>query len=240
MTYVANSGFLIAAGGKKVLIDALFEGLPGAYVVPAAVQDLLVNARPPFDGIDLVLATHSHADHFAATSVLRCLQSNPQASFVGPQDAAGQVTGFAGRTYAVDVAQGQRRSLEVNGVRIEAMYISHGTPPPGYPGIVNLGYLITLGGVKFLHVGDADAGTVTVAYLQSLGLPGEQVDVAFISHLILGASSPHPFVTQGIQPRNVVAAHYQFTDPGPNYAQILRNFPAAVVFHNELETWTVR
>ena len=63
-----------------------------------------------------MLATHSHGDHFAATSVRRRLQSNARAAFIGPPDAAAQVSGFGGRTYAVDVGEGQRRNLEVNGI----------------------------------------------------------------------------------------------------------------------------
>ncbi len=238
VTYVANSGFLISAGGKKVLVDALFEGISGVYTVPAAVQDRLANAISPFDAVDVALATHSHPDHFAATSVTRCLQSNPQASFIAPPDAAAQVTGFTGRTYSVDAAEGQRTSLEVNGVRIQAMRISHGIPTGG-PGVVNLGYLVTIGSVKFLHVGDADPGTVPVSYLQALGLPGEHIDIAFIQHFTLSTSIPLPFVTQGIAPRYVVADHYQFTNQPPNLAQILRNFPTAAVFRTELEAWTM-
>ncbi len=65
ITYVANEGFLLAGGGKKVLIDALFDGgIAGYPTIPDELRPSLEQARPPFDGVDLVLATHFHGDHF--------------------------------------------------------------------------------------------------------------------------------------------------------------------------------
>src|SRR5512147_2776523 len=54
ITYVANSGFLIWAGEKKVLVDALFDNDHGHPGAPTLVRD----GKAPFDDIDLVLATH--------------------------------------------------------------------------------------------------------------------------------------------------------------------------------------
>jgi len=48
--YVGNSGFMITAGDRKILIDALFEGFGSQdYTLPADEVNLLVNALPPFD-----------------------------------------------------------------------------------------------------------------------------------------------------------------------------------------------
>lgn len=239
VTYVGNSGFLIRAGGKKILIDALFDGFPGGYAVPAAVREPLLAGRPPFDGIDLILATHDHADHFSAAAVRRALASNPQAVFVGPTATVAALPDAGDRARALDVAEGRRVGMEVGGIRVEAMRLSHGTPPPGTPDIVNLGYLVTVGGLKFFHTGDIDYQLVTPALLQSLGIPGEHVDVAFVPHFYLGGPGPIPFVTEGIRPRYVVASHLQYTDVRANEALIRRNFPNAVLWRTEGETWGV-
>ena len=66
VTFVGNSGFLIAVGDKKVIINAFFEGFPPGYTPPANVRDLLVKAQPPFDNVDLIPVTHAHGDHFSA------------------------------------------------------------------------------------------------------------------------------------------------------------------------------
>ncbi len=241
VTYVGNSGFLIRAGGKKILIDALFDGFPGGYVVPPAVSGPLLAGLPPFEGIDLILVTHRHGDHFSAAAVQRALASSPGAAFVGPADVVSALSGVEGRATALEVPEGQRRSLEVRGISIAAMPLSHGTPPAGRPGIVNLAYVITVGGVKFLHTGDIDVNAIPLSYLQSLGIPDERVDVAFVPHFLLSTPVPIPWVTEGLRPRVVVASHLQYTGGDtPNAERIRRNFPTAVVFTAEGESWVVR
>lgn len=239
VTYVGSSGFLIQAGGKKVLIDAVYDGYPGAYAVPAGVQEPLLAGRAPFDGIDLVLATHVHSDHFGAAAVRRVLESNPQAVFVGPAAAVAALTGVEGRTRALEVPVGERRAVEVNGVRVEAMRLSHGDPPPGAPDLVNLGYLVTVGGRKFFHTGDVSVGNIPISLLQSLGIPEERVDVAFVPHFLLSTPVPLPWVTEGLRPRFVVASHLQYSGEPPDLGQIRRNFPNAVVLLGEGERWVV-
>jgi hypothetical protein len=239
VTYVGNSGFLIWVGEKKVLVDALFEGLSG-YSVPAAVRDPLLAGRAPFDNIDLILATHSHGDHFGAASVRQCLQNNPRATFVGPADTVAQLAGVGNRAIALDVPAGQRQSLSVNGVAIVAMPLSHGTPPAGDPGIVNLGYVFTVGNVKFFHTGDIDASIVSAATLQGLGVPDERIDVAFVQHFLLSIPGPIPLITQGIGARYVVASHLQYTGSAPDWTKILQVFPTAILLKTEMENWTIR
>jgi hypothetical protein len=139
----------------------------------------------------------------------------------------------------LEVAEGQRGTLEVNGIRIDAMRLSHGTPPPGRPDIVNLAYLVTAGGVKFFHTGDIDVNVIPMSYLQGLGVRDDHVDVAFVPHFLLSLSGPLPFVTEGIRPRFVVASHLQYTGEPPNEDQMRRNFPTAVLLRTEGERWVI-
>lgn len=241
VTYIGSSGFLIEAGGKRILIDALFGGFPGGYTIPATVLEPLLAGRAPYDRIDVVLATHRHGDHFSAALVRQVLEANPGAVFVGPQDAAVELTGLESRVRSLEVPEGQRRTLEVNGVTVAAMPFSHGTPPAGRPGIVNLAYIVTVGGLKFLHTGDIDPNSIPFSYLQALGVPDERVDVAFVPHFLLAMPAAAPWVANGLRPRIVVASHLQNTGPNaPNAEQIRGNFPGAVVFAAEGERWTVR
>lgn len=239
VTYVGNSGFLLRAGGKAILIDALFDGFPGGYTVPASVREPLLVGHAPYDGIDLILATHDHGDHFSAAAVRRALESNPRAVFVGPAAAVAALTELGDRARALEVAEGRRGTLEVNGIRIDAMRLSHGTPPPGRPDIVNLAYLVTAGGVKFFHTGDIDVNVIPLSYLQGLGVRDDHVDVAFVPHFLLSLSGPLPFVTEGIRPRFVVASHLQYTGATPNEDQMRRNFPTAVLLRTEGGRWVI-
>ncbi len=83
VVHLGNEGFLIAGGGKKVLIDALHgDGLNGYVALPAADRERLEAAGAPYDGVDLVLATHRHDDHFSPSSLGRYLEAQPRAVFV--------------------------------------------------------------------------------------------------------------------------------------------------------------
>lgn len=235
VTSVGISGFLIGVGAKKVLIDGLSE------FTPPAVEQRLLAGGAPFDGIDLVLATHSHGDHFKAASVRRFMQDHPKAAFIAPQDAADQVPGFPGRVFPVQANEGKRTPLEVNGIRIEAMPLSHGTPPPGVTGIVNLGYLVTIGNVTFFHTGDIDPSQLTPELLRALGLPAERIDFAFVPGFLLAMPEPPPFVTEGIRPRVLIASHLPPPGQEPlDAAAIRRNFPTAVLLKSEMDTWTIK
>ena len=68
VTFIANEGFMIECGGKKVLIDGLFGGKGAAgYQQPSdSIIGLMKMAEAPFDSIDLIAVTHYHGDHFDA------------------------------------------------------------------------------------------------------------------------------------------------------------------------------
>ena len=235
VTSVGISGFLIEVGGKKVLIDGLTS-----FTSPAVEQRLLAG-EPPFDGLDVVLATHSHGDHFKGSSVALCLKNNPKAAFIGPKDAADQVSGFPERVFPVQAEEGKRVPLDVNGIRVQAMALSHGIPPAGVAGIVNLGYLVTVGSVTLFHSGDIDPSQLTPELLQALGLPDERIDFAFVPGFFLAMPEPPPFVTKGIRPRVYIAAHLPPAGQAPlDGDAIRRNFPTAILLKGDMDSWAVK
>ena len=91
VTFINNAGFLITVGDKKILIDALYHTGNPRIDPPEEVIQRAVNADPPFDQIDLVIATHSHPDHFSADLVRSHLRNNPRAVFVSSPEAIRQI-----------------------------------------------------------------------------------------------------------------------------------------------------
>ena len=138
VTFVGNAGFLITVNDKKILIDALFSGFPGDYILPREIQDKLALGLPPFDNIDLVLATHSHGDHFDASLVRRFLSNNPAAVFASTPQATALLNDFSNRVIAFAPAKNKTAPAEIQGVHVEAVYLSHGAPPEGKTEILNL------------------------------------------------------------------------------------------------------
>ena len=130
------------------------------------------NAEAPFDGLDLILVTHAHPDHFSPQSVVRRLRNDPAAVVVGPPQMVAAL-GAAGATeqeleeriVEVDLELFDSIALDVAGIGVRAYRLKHSEymiedPKTGekidrHRNVENLIYLIEVGGKRLLHVGDA-------------------------------------------------------------------------------------
>lgn len=243
VTYIANAGFLLAAGEKKVLIDALFDsGLGGYQRIPAGLRPFLEGAAGPFEGVDLVLSTHHHGDHFGHNAVINHLRANPAARFVSTPQAVGRV-----RLQLRDEPElrllvqellpeeGDRTSFSHRGIAVDALNLHHGRDRD--PPVQNLGFLVDLDGFKILHIGDTEAGADVFA---PLALAADGIDVALLPAWFLTVDEWIHVVRRHIRPRSIVAMHiaepgapvHYFGEDG-GYEQrlekIRENFPAAVI-----------
>ena len=234
ITFTSNAGFLIVTGGKKILLDALYPG----DVSPETLA-LMESAEPPFDGIDLVLATHDHFDHFGPQSVGKHLSNNPEAVFVSTDSAVEMLRqGYDGfdeieeRVIPIHVRRGSTVHKTVDGIELEMLSLSH-----GMEGYLNMGFLITIGENVLFHTGDSGPETMSMSYFLEYDLPGKQIDVAFVSHFILLEEAQHAFIVEGIQARYVVPMHFLHSFPDVDYPAMELCFPEAIVFHEELESW---
>ncbi len=107
---------------------------------------------------DLVLVTHEHFDHWSIEDLKRIV--NPRTTLVTIKQNAGDASKLPAK-HVITIKPGQKEEIE--GVTIEAV--------PAYnlnkfrePGKVfhpkedgKVGYIVTLGGVRFYHAGDTDA-----------------------------------------------------------------------------------
>ncbi len=241
LTYIANEGFLITGGGKKILVDALLrQGIPEYYLRPD-VQTLkkLEGAHPPYDAVDLVLATHFHRDHFDAGSVAAHLRANPKATFVSVHQAADLVAQQfppgareAARVLSTTPAYNQKTRLTVAGIPIEAVRLRHGQ-------FENTGFLITLAGKTILHVGDADAEVVNFA---AFGLGKQKIDVALIPYWYFLSDEGKRVVRERISAAKLIAIHIDIEKPDGelrrSLAQIRGEFPAVILATRAGERWT--
>jgi L-ascorbate metabolism protein UlaG (beta-lactamase superfamily) len=240
VTYLANEGFMIAGGGKKVLIDALFrEGVGGYAVISPATRELLEQARSPFDGVDVALATHFHADHFDAEAVLAHLKNNPQVLFFSTNQAAdklratGQFDAVKTRMVAVLPEDGERFHNEHRGLRVQLFNIHHGRGRP----IENLGFSVEIAGKRVLHIGDSDA---EAAVFQKYEVAKDSIDVAFLPFWYFLNDDFKQAVREQIRPRHIVVMHIELDtfrsgSWQKKWTKIKAEFPRAVYFAQELE-----
>lgn len=170
VTYLGNAGVLVEQGETKVLFDPLFRLQHNYYrSVPDHLENALMSGEPPFDGVDAVLVTHYHLDHFSPNLVLNYLVLNPEVQLYAPQQAvealqqfsAGQEEAFLERVTGLNLSQyGNPFSQRSGALQVEILRIPHSGWPDNNQGVQNLVYRVTLAdGSSVLHLGDSEAQT---------------------------------------------------------------------------------
>lgn len=249
ITYVGNEGFLIASGETKVLVDALYrQGVAGYLVHPPALREKLESAAPPFDGVDIVLATHFHADHFDAGAVAAHLEASPGALFVSTPQAVEKMRAGSGwpgirdRVRETFPPVGDRFMVTHGGATVTAVNLHHGRGRP----IQNLGFIIEVGGRRLLHMGDTQASREDLAPHR---LEDSGIDICLIPYWYLTDGSLREAAMREVRPRTVVPIHIPAADAPASYfgepgalegllAAIDEAHPGAVIFREPLERRT--
>ncbi|MFA6127735.1 MAG: MBL fold metallo-hydrolase [Bacteroidales bacterium] len=240
ITFVGNAGFLIKAGSKKILIDALIKGFKGEYELPVDIQKKIALNQPPFDSVDLILATHAHGDHFDAGMTRQYLKNNPKAVFASTSQLTSILADFPDRVITFNPSKGKSDCKELKGINIEAIYLPHGATEAGQTELLNYGFIVSVNGVKLFHTGDIDIQQFTFDEFRAYQLPEKKIDIAFIQHFYLTTDPmERKFVQDGIGSRYIIPSHYHYTTPPMDTVLVLRNYPDAVVFKEELQKWVM-
>ncbi|NOR19802.1 MAG: MBL fold metallo-hydrolase [Xanthomonadales bacterium] len=169
--YMANEGFMVASGETKVVFDPLFRNGYGYYqLLPKSMEAALFAGTSPFDGIDAVFVSHYHGDHFSPEDILRLLEAQPHIRLYAPLQAVKALRKIARaengevfeRVTAVELAYKDAPvSMEMEGLKIEAVRIPHAGWPTGRLDVANISWRVTLNETTtVLHMGDADPNDV--------------------------------------------------------------------------------
>ena len=237
ITHVRNAGFLFVSGDTKVLVDAIYRG-EGDYAMPAHFLGSMQQGLPPFDGVYLALATHSHGDHFDGYSVGKYLENNPDALFISDGETKNRLQmefprfeEIKDRFNALTVEEGEKVQLTVHGIELVVLGMRHGLDFPGR----NYGYLFTIGGLKMLHMGDS---LLTYSEVEVFELPQEEIDIVFVPWWYILQGKYAKAVREGIQAKQVVVMHNEvlvIRDKIYEWEWILERieteFPDAIAFY---------
>jgi L-ascorbate 6-phosphate lactonase len=176
LSWLGQAGFVVRTTAATVLIDPFLSPWDGR---------LYESALPPAraEGVDLVLCTHEHVDHFDATSAPAVAAASPGAVFVVPAPIVDMVTeaGVAADR-VVGVQPGD--DLELAGVRIRPVPAMHGVSMEDAYGFGEelsggltrfLGFVVDAAGVRLYHAGD----TIHFEGMESL-LRDLEIDVGML------------------------------------------------------------
>jgi L-ascorbate metabolism protein UlaG (beta-lactamase superfamily) len=237
ITYLGNSGFLITVGDKKILIDALYKAFQYGYQIPSTEMESMMSATPPFDDVDLVLATHKHADHFSVQTVREYLEKNPEAKFASVAQVTSMLSEFGDRVITMDAKNGAPVEANIDGIEVEAIYLSHGVPSGGAVETINNAYVVTINGITIFQTGDVDPGLFETENLQGYQLAEKNIDIALIPHFILSDPAYLNDVKELIKSKYIIAIHYEYGDSPVNRVKIKEYYPDAVLFNKEMQSW---
>ncbi len=213
LTYIGCEGVLVRASAGSVLIDGLFGPEAEPFGVPNAPDlESLRHARPPFDNINVVLATHYHGDHFDAGAVADYLRASPRTRFVSTPQAVDALRSVAdddvaSRATAVEPVDGTRQALDAGPIRVAAFGLSHGRVH--YADVQHLAWMATLDDRTILHLGD---GIIDEKSLRAAGVLDGSIDVGVFPFWFLTYPFGKRLVEKTLRPRSIFAVHIRVAE----------------------------
>lgn len=240
VTYIANEGFLIEAAGRKVLIDALFDGGQPDYAVPSREPLGEIEAgKGPFAAIDLILATHVHGDHFSPAIVLRYLRAHPQSHFAAHKQVVDTIRADRSfpdvrkQVHELDLLAGVRGQVALDGITVDALCLNHGAPQRE---VKNLVFLVDLGGARFLHMGDTFLwDPENDIPLNAYPFERTHVDLLFLNQYDRGPARSRDFIATRIKPSHLVIMHIGPGEFATISQKLYAAFPLAAMFEKPME-----
>jgi hypothetical protein len=151
----ANAGALICCNNKKVLADALHNTKTYQFSrVPDELLKQIAGGTGDFAGVDLLLYTHDHPDHYSKIWTQRCLERNENLQMVSP------IHDFTDRAN-VHMITRPKEELQLAGIQIICKQIQHDGSK--FASVRHYAYLLDISGYHILLLGDAimDAAAIS-------------------------------------------------------------------------------
>jgi L-ascorbate metabolism protein UlaG (beta-lactamase superfamily) len=242
-------GILIVGPGAKVLVDSMFMESYGIFQVPSAdVLQRLQEASPPFDGVTCALATHDDGDHFSATVVLNHLLHDSSCSFAAPAEAIAQMEalpryGEVKRRIHAVLPSGTTTDLKLGSLIVRTIPLEHMERPPSMPRIpYNLGYIFSIGNIRFFHAGDM--GAQNLEAIQRCNLRSEEVDVLIVNWYLFrerSVASARAIIGY-LRPRLILLTHLT---PGHHHEEAdqatkISGLPPIVPLETPMQTFVIQ
>lgn len=240
VTFVGNNGVLLNAGGQSVMIDTLWNHTDNfwTHLETSVQRNDLFTAQAPFDDVRFALTTHNHPDHFNATRVSNFLNASPQTEWVGPPQARASVSDRPQELDINPVFQTDSVVLTSPGIEIEVFHMEHFDQfGNDFSRVQDYTYLVTMGGVKLLHLGDVDYIPENFA---AFDFSSREIDAVVLPtfNTLLSIANRQVILDQ-IAPRNVIATHLRAGVLASEEANVRALYPDATIFTTPFDSITL-
>jgi L-ascorbate metabolism protein UlaG (beta-lactamase superfamily) len=203
--------------------------------LPTEVHRQLANAKPPFDGLTVVLVSHDHPDHVQWRGLEKFLGNNAEAQLItaapilrGLKEGAQDYEAIAKQVTPVPITRGTGKKLMQEEMSVDFFTLEH----RGKERVFNLAHLIDMGGLRILHIGDADP---TRGNFAAYDLAAKEIDVAFVPYWFFGSPEGVQLLFEGIRARILVACHVPPQELATFGPLLKEQFPDVVLFTEALE-----
>lgn len=194
VTLIANAGLLLEYRGMKLLLDGIFSGEGHPFgAIPEELWERELSGQPPFDGVQYLLFTHRHPDHFSLPLTREYLRRNAVKGVLMPERAYGgepEELPENGKTARVplpaDAGQAVFRLRE--DISVQVIRTRH--LDKRFIEVEHCCYLISFGEKRLLFTGDADYVTESFDLLRDIRL-----DAVFLNPLFFSAVCRGRFFT---------------------------------------------
>ncbi len=234
ITYLGNEGVLIQNGESKVLIDGLFDEYNLRFHAPDAnLMTKIMTQTAPYNGVDLILVTHAHRDHFNAQIAVDYLMANKSALLVAPPQAIDSMQQYSDsfakikdRVNSFPWKKGWRQAA-FGDITVRTTYMLHAGKSNKY--IQNAIYIVNIGDKQVIHLGDTQ---MERDHFDNLRLEYEDFDAAIVPFWYLTSVYGASLVNKFMHSKEVIGVHFPVKGFESSISKVQENFPNAVLFND--------
>jgi L-ascorbate metabolism protein UlaG (beta-lactamase superfamily) len=239
ITYFGNDGFLVSRGDRKAIIDVLFR-TPRTPSIDDRVYGMMLENRPPFDGIDLCVASHAHLDHLSPRMTAEFLKRNDGVVFVSSPAACDSVRAaaggdfgkIAGRVVSVDPEWKKIEKLRKNGIDVSFFGVNHA--PEGLEPYKTLATIFDFDGIRLAHLADQIV-SLNLENYEAIDLARDGIDVAFADVMFLADSVGQHIMKEYIKPEHIILMHSPPDELDGAEKRLMPLHPNLIIFRDQME-----
>ena len=212
--YLGNEGVMVEHGETKILFDAFYSDGFGQYaLVPAAINQAMMDGAAPFDGVDAIFISHVHGDHFSPEPAIAYMRAQAGVVMYAPEQVRDKLLEagvsaddpIMARVRTVALApEDAGETLSFGAIEIDVVSVPHAG---NRPHIQNYAWRVSLGGdATVIHLGDADPVVSNFSRHQA-HFDARDTNTAFPPYWFVGDANGELIISDIIKATQTIGVH---------------------------------